>query len=45
MNDYWKKAVGTISKEDLRIVSRINYDISWPADPWNPVKIISGGNR
>lgn len=45
MNDYWKKAVGTISKEDLQIVSRINYDISWPADPWNPVKIISGGNQ
>ena len=24
------------------IVSRVSYDIEWPADPWEPVKINRG---
>lgn len=39
MNDYWKKISNTLSKEAPQIEPRVNYDIDWPADPWEEVKI------
>lgn len=39
MNDYLKKMEEHAPPEMPEIVSRVTYDIDWPADPWKPVKI------
>ena len=42
MNDYWDSIMANIPPEMPEIVSRVSYDIEWPADPWEPVKINRG---
>ena len=39
MNDYFKNMEGHAPPEMPKIISRVTYDIDWPADPWKPVKI------
>ena len=39
MNDYWNGVIENMAPEMPEIVSRVTYDIDWPADPWKPVSI------
>ena len=39
MNDYWNDMQRHAPPKMPEIVSRVTYDIEWPADPWQPVKI------
>ncbi len=41
MNDYWNAMLENKPPEVPQAVSRVTYDINWPADPWEPVKIDS----
>jgi choline-sulfatase len=42
MNDYWNNIMEDKPAEMPEIVSRVTYDIDWPADPWKPVRINTG---
>ena len=42
MNDYWQGMGEHAPPEMPEIVSRVTYDIDWPADPWKPVKVNEG---
>jgi choline-sulfatase len=42
MNDYWDQINEHRPPEKPEIVSRVTYDIEWPADPWEPVKVKKG---
>ena len=39
MNGYYGDMEGYAPPEMPEIVSRVTYDIDWPADPWKKVKI------
>jgi len=39
MNGYYGDMEGYAPPEMPEIVSRVTYDIDWPADPWKPVSI------
>lgn len=39
MNTYWKKMADDLPNEVPRIEQRASYDISWPANPWQVVKV------
>lgn len=39
MDDYWNDMQKSAPSEMPEILSRVSYDIDWPADPWQPVKI------
>jgi len=42
MNEYLDGVFAHAPPEMPEIVSRVSYDIDWPADPWSPVKIDEG---
>lgn len=39
MNTYWKRMADQLPTEVPEIISRNKYDISWPANPWEEVKV------
>jgi hypothetical protein len=39
MGGYWDHIGVHLPPEMPEIVSRVSYDMEWPADPWSPVKI------